>query len=184
MLFAVRHRFPSLQSQPSLSVSLNWQGPTAPVCRPGSLLTGDNSRHPQPLACPGGVRTLKPSVQPQRAAGGMSGGGWQHLAASAKELAGATQTKAKAVTHTLGKAVVSWPGGLPLSEGAAYLTYCCMSPDLLLPCRQCATAAAAAFTVACPAPTCFCSWPPAKRCGSWWHPQRPRLNTRGQMAGT
>ncbi|EFN58503.1 hypothetical protein CHLNCDRAFT_56888 [Chlorella variabilis] len=37
----------------------------------------------------------------------MAGGGWQHLAVAAKELAGATGTKAKAVTQTLGKAVLA-----------------------------------------------------------------------------
>lgn len=42
----------------------------------------------------------------------MAGGGWQHLAVAAKELAGATGTKAKAVTQTLGKAVVGC-GGQP-----------------------------------------------------------------------
>lgn len=37
----------------------------------------------------------------------MAGSGWQQLAASAKELAGQSAGKARAVTATLGKAVVS-----------------------------------------------------------------------------
>lgn len=36
----------------------------------------------------------------------MAGGGWQHLASSAKELASAGATKTRAVTSSLGKAVV------------------------------------------------------------------------------
>ncbi|KAL4457817.1 hypothetical protein ABPG75_012682 [Micractinium tetrahymenae] len=36
----------------------------------------------------------------------MAGGGWQHLASSARELASASATKTRAVTATLGKAVV------------------------------------------------------------------------------
>jgi hypothetical protein len=36
----------------------------------------------------------------------MAGGGWVHLASAAKELAGVTGSKAKAVGQTLGKAVV------------------------------------------------------------------------------
>lgn len=40
----------------------------------------------------------------------MAGGGWLHLASAAKELAGATGSKAKAVGQTLGKAVVSSGG--------------------------------------------------------------------------
>ena len=40
----------------------------------------------------------------------MAGSGWQQLAASAKELAGQSAIKAKAVSTTLGKAVVSAGG--------------------------------------------------------------------------
>ena len=46
----------------------------------------------------------------------MAGSGWQQLAASAKELAGQGAGKAKAMTATLSKAVVSAAGG---GEGRA-----------------------------------------------------------------
>ena len=45
----------------------------------------------------------------------MAGSGWQQLGAAARELAGVTQTTAKALTSSLGKAVVSagcWTAGL------------------------------------------------------------------------
>lgn len=51
------------------------------------------------------VATASPLTRPGKQAT-MAGGGWQHLASSAKELASAGATKTRAVTASLGKAVV------------------------------------------------------------------------------